>query len=64
MWWRKKKTPQQCEFWDRADRASEIVSWGDRMDAYIELMIEDPEEYVSWAKAFWEREARLVRRRR
>lgn len=61
MWWRKKKQP---EFWDRCDEAAEITRWGDRMDAYILLMTEDPEEYVSWARAYRGKEARRVQRRR
>jgi hypothetical protein len=62
MWWRKKKQP---EFWDRADVAAEIVSWDERMDAYIALMTEDPEEYLSWEwdRAYRKEVKQRVRRR-
>jgi hypothetical protein len=62
MWWRKKKQP---EIWDRLDVAAEIESWSDRMDAYIALMTEDPEEYLAWSRAYWTKEMKQrVRRRR
>lgn len=56
MWWRKKPKPQS-EFWDRCDKAAEITRWDDRMDSFIGLMQENPEEYVSWTKARWRKEA-------
>lgn len=61
MWWRKKKQP---EFWDRCDVAAEIVSWDDRMDAYIDLLTEDAEEYHAWSKAYWMKEMKQRARRR
>lgn len=63
MWWRKKPKPQS-EFWDRCDKAAEITRWDARMDAYIDLMTEDPEEYVAWSRAYGRKELRRVHRRR
>ena len=50
MRWPWTKRPERSDFKKRCDAAAQIHAWGERMDAYLALMQENPEEYLEWAR--------------